>query len=347
MEEHNKNIDLFDDYLSGKMSDAEKNAFELRLKQDPELKAAFELHQVLVDGIKEAGRAEVKKLLKKEGAVKYFGNLWGQKWTIASAAIFLMFFAMYLVIDKLPSTFNREKFDKTEAISKDGSEDSRGEKASKRVEKTESISPQDSIIETKVDDIDSTKVEEIDVQILSEEELIPEEAMEEDDDLDIRDAPKPETLAGNDAKRSQSVDKSATSPPQTEKKKEQIESIFKSTEIPGEPEITVASSSKLSDTFLMIPILTSDTSAIHDNINVKITYMKSPLNSQIFKYTISPGHVIEVYGIPNKSLIPLGKINQDIYLKSGKNIYRFRPVPEYVPLEIEKRKEIIKLLEKK
>jgi hypothetical protein len=344
MEENNKNIDLFDDYLSGKMSDAEKNAFELRLKQDPELKAAFELHQVLVDGIKEAGRAEAKKLLQKEGAVKYFGNLWGQKWTIASAAIFLMFFAMYLVIDKLPSTFNKKQFDKTEAISKDDIDDSRGEKASKREEKTASLSLQDSIMESESVDIDRNEVEEeADAQIHSEEELISESKIDIDNVEYHQDAPKPETSTGNDAKRSQSVDKAKTSPA---KKTEPSESIFNSNEIPGEPEITVASSGKLSDTILLIPLI-SDTGSIKDSMNVKITYMASPLNSKIFKYTTSPNHMIEVYGIPNKSLIPLGKINQDIYLKSGKIIYRFRPVPEYVPLEIEKRKEIIKLLEKK
>lgn len=339
MTEQNNNTEHFDYYLSGKMSKEERDVFELKLTQDSEFNAAFELHKVLVNGIKEAGRGEVKKMLQKEGAVKYWGNLWGQKWTIASAAIFIMFFAMYLVIDKLPQTFNKGKMEKTEAVSKDDSEDLRGEKASKNDKDSAVFSDKDSDDKVEAPLFDSkAKVEEI------EEDIELSIEIEETLDAEVnKEELVPESSAGNEMQRSKKIEDSKTTPPQTpEKKKEQIETTFK--EIPGEPEITVASSGKMSDTTFMIPVISTDTSAKSDSINVMIVYMSSPLNSRIFKYTTVTKNVIEVYGIPNKTLKPLGVIKDEVYLISEKTIYRFHPIPEYTPLVVETRKEVIKQL---
>src|SRR5690606_30687848 len=132
------------------------------------------------------------------------------------------------------------------------------------------LSSQDSIIETEIADMDSNEMEEkVDAQMLSEDKLITEEEIDSNDE-GISEMPKPEFSAGKDAQRDQSVDKSKTPPA---KNTEPAESIFNANEVPGEPEITVASSGKQGDTFLLIPIISSDTSDLQDSINVRVIYM--------------------------------------------------------------------------
>ena len=64
MSEVLKNIELIETYFEGKLSDAEKTAFEARLAIDSDFKEEVELYKNIVAGIKENGAANLKAKLK-------------------------------------------------------------------------------------------------------------------------------------------------------------------------------------------------------------------------------------------------------------------------------------------
>jgi tetratricopeptide (TPR) repeat protein len=64
MSEVLKNIELIENYFEGKLSGAEKTAFETRLAIDSDFKEEVELYENIVAGIKETGEANLKAKLK-------------------------------------------------------------------------------------------------------------------------------------------------------------------------------------------------------------------------------------------------------------------------------------------
>lgn len=59
------NTDLINAYFGNEMSDMERQEFEARLQNDPELKREFNFEKEIVDAIKEARRVELKSMLDK------------------------------------------------------------------------------------------------------------------------------------------------------------------------------------------------------------------------------------------------------------------------------------------
>lgn len=58
-----KDLDLLDDYLSNRMGEQDKVAFEQKLEADPELKKEMQLQQQLVEGIRKQRALELKTML--------------------------------------------------------------------------------------------------------------------------------------------------------------------------------------------------------------------------------------------------------------------------------------------
>ena len=58
-----KDLELLDNYLAGRMDSTERQAFEHRLQTDPAMKGEFEFHQQLVEGVKKARVAELKAMM--------------------------------------------------------------------------------------------------------------------------------------------------------------------------------------------------------------------------------------------------------------------------------------------
>lgn len=58
-----RNFELIDDYLAGRLNEAERRAFEDNLNNDPQLKGEFQLQQQLVNGVKNARIAELKAMM--------------------------------------------------------------------------------------------------------------------------------------------------------------------------------------------------------------------------------------------------------------------------------------------
>ncbi len=91
--------EVFDRYLTGQMTEAEEREFLEQLNTDPSLKQAYEAHRAMVAGIREARREELKDYIKKNAKIRYIGNVWGPKWVMASAAIVVVIFSAYIVIE--------------------------------------------------------------------------------------------------------------------------------------------------------------------------------------------------------------------------------------------------------
>lgn len=59
------NVELIDDYLTNRLSQQDRNAFEAQMKSDPTLKADVEIQSQIVDGLKKARASELKAMLNK------------------------------------------------------------------------------------------------------------------------------------------------------------------------------------------------------------------------------------------------------------------------------------------
>ncbi len=58
-----RNLELLDDYLTNRMSDEDRSAFEQKIKADPDLQHELALQKRLIQGIKNARIAELKSML--------------------------------------------------------------------------------------------------------------------------------------------------------------------------------------------------------------------------------------------------------------------------------------------
>lgn len=75
---------MIDDYLTDRLSDSEKKAFEESMNSDPALKSEVDSQQLIVEGIKKARAAELKAILNNVpvGSV----SLWGEYTLLKIAA---------------------------------------------------------------------------------------------------------------------------------------------------------------------------------------------------------------------------------------------------------------------
>src|SRR5690606_177262 len=95
----------------GELEAAELDAFLERLKTEPELAEELEMHRLLVEGIKEHRKEELKAYLQEKGRVRFMGNPWSKTWTWASAAILVAFGIIYFTI---PQNENNEALSEKE-----------------------------------------------------------------------------------------------------------------------------------------------------------------------------------------------------------------------------------------
>ncbi|MFN7494131.1 MAG: anti-sigma factor family protein, partial [Cyclobacteriaceae bacterium] len=59
------NIELMDDYLTNRLSDSDKAAFENQMATDPALKAEVELQKQIIESVRKARAAELKTMLNQ------------------------------------------------------------------------------------------------------------------------------------------------------------------------------------------------------------------------------------------------------------------------------------------
>ncbi len=115
--------EVFDNYLRGQMTEVEEREFVEQLKNDPSLKQAYETHRTIVAGIRNARKKELKEYIKKNAKIRYIGNVWNSKWVMTSAAIFVIFFSAYIIVEYVVKPASSEKIAATEeATEKDQQE---------------------------------------------------------------------------------------------------------------------------------------------------------------------------------------------------------------------------------
>ncbi len=112
MEETNSNIELFDSYIRGELSESEKESFDKKLSEDPELKADFEIYLSIVKGIKAASEDYLREKFK-EIDLQEKTLLSGRKLStyLAIAAAIVLFVVVGIsVIIKIQQTQKHKEF---------------------------------------------------------------------------------------------------------------------------------------------------------------------------------------------------------------------------------------------
>ena len=99
MNYNESHTDLFNNYLKRTLSDSDLMAFEKRLKEDKEFSDAFAFHQLMVEGVKDHARAELKQFLANsakpaigKGKIIRFSSM---QW--AAAAVIVVIIGIYAV----------------------------------------------------------------------------------------------------------------------------------------------------------------------------------------------------------------------------------------------------------
>lgn len=153
------NFDLIDDYLTNRLSESEKKAFEENMNSDPALKSEVDSQQLIVEGIRKARAAELKAMLNNVpvGTV----SLWGENALLKIAATIgvagLIGTAMYLYNIDSASPIKTVPSAEVKTDSLMPKEDSTDQTVEDKVEEKESV---DKPVETTTKRASKPKVKE-------------------------------------------------------------------------------------------------------------------------------------------------------------------------------------------
>ncbi len=315
MKINENNIELFDKFLRSELSEEERLNFENNLKENSEFKAEFEEFKLLVEGIKMKGLEDLKVILKSKGEVKYWGNLWGPKWTIASAAILAIFAIMFFVLEYyIPRKSNLET---QIALEESISTEEQLEQLEENIEGTD-IAPEqkESVLEK---EMDSPEVVYDDIV----KDLVNENTE------DIVTAPKP----NSNSNVSEKLNKTITAPPAASK--EEVSLNRTSEPVPER----LISSEKILDSFYKVQILPNgflkmdakllDTFLYNNEewADVRIAFWSSPLNTIAFSNKSGFKNIklskVDIYGWDPALLTNLliEGFGGDLYVKYNQKVY--------------------------
>ncbi len=98
-----QNFELIDDYLTNRLGDQEKMAFEQRMGSDPGLKSDVEMQRNILDGVKQARVAELKAMLNNVPVGNGISNgAWAGKIAAGIVAVGLAVTAYWIINRKEP-----------------------------------------------------------------------------------------------------------------------------------------------------------------------------------------------------------------------------------------------------
>jgi len=341
MKINENNIELFDKFLRSELSEEERMNFEYNLKENSEFKAEFEEFKLLVEGIKMKGLEDLKGILKSKGEVKYWGNLWGPKWTIASAAILVIFAIMFFVLEYyIPRKSNLET---QIALQETISTEEQVEELEEKIENTEILS--------ETNEKESLLEKEPEIPISLTDDIVKD--MENDKAEEIISAPKPNSYPNLAEKTGKSIPVPPTS------NKEEI-SLNKSTEpVPDR----LISSEKILDSFYKVQILPNgflkmdakllDTFLFNNEewADVRIAFWSSPLNTIAYSNKSGFKNVklskLDIYGWEPTLLTNLliEGFGGDLYVKYNQKVYLLKNGTLNMPMDQVKDKTKLTKLE--
>ncbi len=90
-------IDLYDRYLRGEMTAAELESFGQRLAADKDFADAFAVHRIIVEGIKDRGRQDLKEFLSANAVAPANGKLRFNRMYYAAAAAVVAFVSLFVI----------------------------------------------------------------------------------------------------------------------------------------------------------------------------------------------------------------------------------------------------------
>jgi len=99
MEDQNK-YDLFDRYIRGELNGEQLDKFLERLESDLAFKEEYASYHLVVEGIREHERQELRTYMEQKARVRFMGNPWSKTWTYASAAVVMAFGVLYIALDQ-------------------------------------------------------------------------------------------------------------------------------------------------------------------------------------------------------------------------------------------------------
>lgn len=96
-----RDLDLLDEYLSNRMSEPDRFAFEQRLQSDPDLRNEYDLQQRVIKGIKNARVAELKAMLNNVPIpAKGPGNSLATKFFLGTVVTLMIAAAAYWYVSR-------------------------------------------------------------------------------------------------------------------------------------------------------------------------------------------------------------------------------------------------------
>lgn len=315
MEEQYK-YDLFDRYLRGELNEQELDDFLEKVKSDADFRKALEMHQLIVEGIREHEREELRTYMRDRARVRFMGNPWSKTWTYASAAVVVGFGILYLVIN--PKVQDSEVAENPQPAQKiEMVEDSSTEAA----ESTEPVQVQEEKAAPKQQEI---------------ADVTPPEIIEEMDVPEAGPDSIPDDEPGNMMLRKH--------------KQGQMAGMEKENDLP------VKEDTRIYDTMLSMKMeFKRDSSEANPsktlevrNEKIQVQFWKSPINYKGYRFD---GRTLQLFGLDTFNQVSLKYLVVDpdlevvdIYLQYGENYYKLNDNNRYNAYLREKDPKIIQRL---
>lgn len=329
------NTELFDQYLKRRLSEVDLLAFEKRLKEDAEFASAFAFHQLMVEGVKDHARAELKDFLKTSAGQASKGNVIkfrNMQWAAAAAVVLIL--GVYGIMQ----LYVQPKKDQNIAVME--SESNPVPPADDTMSKAPLAMSKDSSIEVLQPKEVYDEMASVEENTLSDKDFL----LETEDTKNLGEA---EVAAADDVRQD-------IYPVITEKKIK--DTSFTVYNIPllasnydnNNYKSKKALASKLPQNANNAPATATDKEELAKSkkksapsgIKLQVEFWQSPVNFKGYKYW---GNTIQLYGADQKTA-RLFAINNDIYLRDKGVVYLLQINTDATPYKVESDEEIVQLI---
>ncbi len=337
MQNEDQHIDLFDRYLRHELNDAELSAFDEKLMNDDAFNAAFIAHKTLVMGIRDYGKTQLKEYLKTHAKHVPRKTFTITRYAYAMAAVLLVFFGVYAVINYYTPNAQKSEISTTEISKKEVPEAEVQNEASAAEGLTES---------RKYMNVDPQKKEELPPALADLDDAAP--LMEEN-----MDRMKDEAATASDDYRKEKETYKILSDEKLS------DTILLAVNVTATEIATNRAASKADKDNEMKKSLPANTYGGYNNkVNTidtvilknktaevsadkyVIEYWQSPINFKGYKMN---GKTIQLFGLSGKQLKVIN-YNSKIYLRNGSTLYIMSQCPAGCIFKAEENQETINLL---
>lgn len=338
-----QHIDQFNAYLKRQLSAEDIIAFEQRLKSDAEFAKEFEMHSLLVEGIKEHGRMELKSFLKDNVSLPHVGsktnffNMRSMQWSIA-AALVLIFGVILVVQYYIKPTESTEEIASKNVITssdtstplvqtepKESSDTSTAflEMLAVKKENADEVAP------PTIDDLSNEKaIAEDDASYINEGKYSASPTVVED--IDIATEQKLNDTTITLALLSYSIGYSKDYDGITDANNSKPQTIDKKVTKSKYPYNTSVETTNKNETVIDSNAVSKKLSKVVSK-TLNVEYWKSPVNFKGYRYI---GNTVYLYGV-TKDNSRLFMVNNKLYLRTNNIVYILMPTTDSLPYKTE------------